>query len=438
MRKNLFTLALLFAAFVIHAQDTTGLIGHWNMNGNTNDVSGSGNNGIGNNLTPAAGQDGVMGHAWYFNGHSSSINVPYNPDMNLSAFTISATIEVMGYYARTCHANELLCRGNSGGVGNGTYQFLFSDAPAGYGCSSSTVDSAQETFSAAATATGATLSPINGYAAFDYLPYVAKNVWCNVTVTFDDTMYKIYINGVLADTASIGTPGLPMGSSTDGLSIGDCQHDSAAGYPYFFHGNMDDMRLYNRVLSDSEIAHINDTCGKITEQPVTSNISSSGGTALYSVGSSIGGAIYQWQGNSGSGFVNLVNAGPYSGVTTTTLTVTGSVAEANNLYRCLVSNTWGCADTSASASLTVGLGVNNITNSNFVSVYPNPATTAITIQSTTEPVSDILITNVVGQTVYSKQSAIGGLQVVTDVSAFPAGVYFVKVNGNTVRKFVKE
>ena len=352
--KNLFTLVLIFSTFALRAQDTTGLVGHWNMNGNTNDTSGHGNNGIGNNLTPAIGQDGVMGDAWYFNGYSSSINVPYNPDMNLSNFSICATIEVMGYYAGTCHGNMILCRGTSGSPAYGTYEFLFSDQPAGYGCSAGVggiVDSAQENICVGAGASGTGLSAVNGFPAFDSLPYIAKGVWYNVVVTFNDTMYKIYINGVLTDTVGIATPGVPMGTSTNGLSIGDCQTDSAEGYPYFFHGNIDDICLYNRVLSDSEVV-------------------------LYG---------------------NITSAVPAVNYNTA------------------------------------------------ISIYPNPATTQLTISSAYDELKQITITNVIGQAVYSRQFTLSTRQEQVDIAALPTGVYFAKVNlayrqagGDVIRKFVKE
>lgn len=46
---------------------------------------------------------------------------------------------------------------------------------------------------------------------------------------------------------------------------------------------------------------------------------------------------YQWQVNTGSGFTNLSNAAPYSGVTTATMTITGTTVAMNNYqFRCVV------------------------------------------------------------------------------------------------------
>jgi len=64
---------------------------------------------------------------------------------------------------------------------------------------------------------------------------------------------------------------------------------------------------------------------------------------------------YQWQVNTGSGFVNVTNVAPYAGATTSTLTITGLTAGMNGYqYRCVLSNTCTPAFNSNTASLTVG------------------------------------------------------------------------------------
>jgi len=76
-----------------------------------------------------------------------------------------------------------------------------------------------------------------------------------------------------------------------------------------------------------------------------------------------------------------------------------------------------------------------------ISLYPNPATKQITIQSTNQPINQISIANLLGQTLYTHQyipTAIRTTQAEVDVSTLPAGVYLVRVNGTEVRTFVKE
>jgi len=76
----------------------------------------------------------------------------------------------------------------------------------------------------------------------------------------------------------------------------------------------------------------------VTLQPVNQTICAGGNTSFTVAGSGPG-VIYQWQVNTGSGFVNVVNGGVYSGATTNTLTITGGTVSMNGyLYRAQLSN----------------------------------------------------------------------------------------------------
>ena len=70
-----------------------------------------------------------------------------------------------------------------------------------------------------------------------------------------------------------------------------------------------------------------------------------------------------------------------------------------------------------------------------ITIYPNPATTELTI-SAPDNITTIAINNLLGQTVYSHEY--NSTQVHVDVADLPAGIYFVKVNGVEVRKFIKQ
>ncbi|WP_445432570.1 T9SS type A sorting domain-containing protein [Chryseobacterium indoltheticum] len=78
----------------------------------------------------------------------------------------------------------------------------------------------------------------------------------------------------------------------------------------------------------------------------------SGGNTTFSI-TATGATSYQWQQNTGSGFVAIPNGAPFSGVTTTTLTITGVTGTMSGYqYRCVATNSSGSA-TSNSATLTV-------------------------------------------------------------------------------------
>ena len=84
-----------------------------------------------------------------------------------------------------------------------------------------------------------------------------------------------------------------------------------------------------------------------------------GGTALFTVAASATAPNFQWQisTNGGATWSNLLNGGPYGGVTTPTLAVSGAMLVLNGTrYRCVATNGVG-STTSNSATLTVATQV---------------------------------------------------------------------------------
>jgi hypothetical protein len=87
-------------------------------------------------------------------------------------------------------------------------------------------------------------------------------------------------------------------------------------------------------------------------------------------------------------------------------------------------------------------GVNGINENqaNTFSLYPNPATDKITIETSGEPKeSSLVIVNSAGQELITRQ--LSERKTVIDISSFPSGVYFVRVTNNKsveVGKIVKQ
>lgn len=419
-RYKLLLGALLWSA-IGFAQSPTGLIAHWDMNGTTNDVSGHGHTGHGQNITTDVGIDGIMGHGYYFNGTNSKITGPYLPDLNVQNYSICAIVKVMGFNSGTCQHNIILTRSKTG---SGTCNYMLS---MGDQNSCSVFDSTIECFSS--TTENRPLS--GGSYPFFYTPTITSNTWYKVVATFNDTAIKIYVNGQLKTNTALVTPGVPLGTSTDSLSLG--YNIFEGGYPYPFKGIMDDVRLYGRVLNDSEVVHYGDTCGYIVAEPHDTTTHTAG-TVTYTVGSSILGALYQWQENTGAGFTNLTNSGPYSGVNTATLTITGvpaSLSAAN--YRCVIGNTWGCADTSGSALLNVAVGVNDVLSAEQVVVYPNPVSNTLNVTLPNVIQSSYILMDVSGRKLKSGSFS---NSVSIDMGEMPSGIYTLRIQseGQTIYK----
>lgn len=81
-------------------------------------------------------------------------------------------------------------------------------------------------------------------------------------------------------------------------------------------------------------------------------------------------------------------------------------------------------------------GIHTLSNAGEYSmIYPNPANSELTICSANK-INQITITNLLGQTLFTQNYNSEKAEI--DVADLPAGVYFIKINGSEVRKFIKE
>ena len=93
-------------------------------------------------------------------------------------------------------------------------------------------------------------------------------------------------------------------------------------------------------------------------------------------------------------------------------------------------------DNTTSCSLTFNLATNNLVNKlSIATVFPNPVYNLLTIKSSTT-IYSINVINLLGQILYTHNY--NSPQVQIDVADLPSGIYFIKINGSEVRKFVKE
>ncbi len=70
-----------------------------------------------------------------------------------------------------------------------------------------------------------------------------------------------------------------------------------------------------------------------------------------------------------------------------------------------------------------------------IKIYPNPASTTLTICSST-PIITVALLNICGQHIISSYHYKQEVQV--DIADLPAGVYYISINGSEVRKFCKQ
>jgi len=427
--KKVLSLLLITISWNCYAQSTTGLIAHWDMNGTANDVSGHGHTGHMYNVVPAADRNGVAGNAYYFNGVDSRITAGYLPDLNVTQVSMCAIIKVMGFYSGPCQDNLVFMRGNR--ITTGNYAFDFSDNYVGTPSTYCSIYDTTEDCIGAACGTNAAPS----FAALHYTPTISENIWYNIIVTYDGLTFKTYINDTLKSTYN--GSGNPVGTSTDSISIGYDLFEASGGYPNPFKGVIDDIRIYNRVLSDSEIVHYGDTCGVITGQPISIS-QPVGSNAQFIVTTTVSNPIYQWQQDGGTGFVNLTNSGPYSGVYTDSLKIASITSSLNGYnYRCIVTNTSYCADTSSNAVLHIhSAGVNEVSIADKISISPNPTNTDIAIQfPELNNFGKVTLMNEVGVVIADQSISDRSMKI--EMSGLPNGVYFIKGQYNGYSFFRK-
>ncbi|MFH1936425.1 MAG: DUF5050 domain-containing protein, partial [Bacteroidota bacterium] len=175
-------------------------------------------------------------------------------------------------------------------------------------------------------------------------------------------------------------------------------------------------------------------CFSILGQPANQHVNV-GGTAQFVIQVAGTNISYQWQTDAGLGFQNISNAGPYSGATIDTLTVSNAtLANNNQLFRCIVTSL-SCSDTSTVALLTVSpIGINDVVEQNPVKVYPNPVSNSVYIQVNASLIGSIYtITDPMGKTVMTGK--LNKENSTIEMGHLSAGAYLFSVEDYSQRSF---
>ena len=96
------------------------------------------------------------------------------------------------------------------------------------------------------------------------------------------------------------------------------------------------------------------------------------------------------------------------------------------------------ANRNLEANFIYTLGVNNYSVQSDIEIYPNPTSSTLTIETNSNTKQNLEIVNLLGQTMYTYYIY---SKATVDVSAFPKGIYILKLNtdkGIVVKKFVKD
>jgi hypothetical protein len=201
---------------------STGLVGAYAFNEGTGttagDSSGAGNGGTLSNAAWTA--DGVFGPALSFNGSNAWVSVADSANLDL---TTSMTLEAwVRPSALTSDWRTIVLKERPSGL---SYALYAADGgsrpPAGY-------------------------VSVNGSDAAAVAPTTLPlNTWTHVAMTYDGATLRLYVNGQLAGSrATTGSAAV----SASPLRIG-----GNAVWGEWFSGAIDEVRIYNRALSQAEI-----------------------------------------------------------------------------------------------------------------------------------------------------------------------------------------
>lgn len=213
------------------AQDNTfvtnGLVAYYSFNGNANDTSGYGNNGAANAVTFVPDRFGIASNAVFLNGSSAYVGIPYSTNFNIPGngqFTLAAWFKLSGYGSGALGIGSLIVKGTANGAWDYGLECPYANQLvlwAGQG---------------------------------GQYPCVSTNVlqlskWYQGVVTYSNAHWALYQNGVLLNETNTA---YQITTSAGGLAIGR-KGEAATDN---FYGTIDDVRIYNRALSASEVSRL--------------------------------------------------------------------------------------------------------------------------------------------------------------------------------------
>jgi hypothetical protein len=238
MKKIFFTL-LLFIVNVGFAQVnlTQGLMAYYPFAGDATDASGNNNNPIFNNATLTADRFGNANSAYHFNGINNYIDIPNNPSINFGQkISLCVWVRPTGFYYGTCHGNMIISKGDFSDPGYYNLEYDDNLYTNSNNCNGGLPDTLHEAF-------GGTLAP-------EATPYIIPGQWYSVVYTNDGDTAKVYINCQLR--VAYPSSATTFANAFD-LFFGENSNNNT-NYPYWFNGDLDEVRIYNRAIDQDEVS----------------------------------------------------------------------------------------------------------------------------------------------------------------------------------------
>ncbi|HEV2210475.1 MAG TPA: LamG-like jellyroll fold domain-containing protein [Verrucomicrobiae bacterium] len=200
-----------------------GLVSWWRGEGNADDALGVNNGTLINGVTFAPGE---VGQAFDFNGGAQYVQVPNSPSLNPAN---AITIETWVYPTNVPATDSMVIVGKDDAASERQYDLAL-----------------------VTSGTGLAFRPHvgvpGGFIFYTGTTPVSLNHWYHVALTYDGTTLKLYVNGVQDGSLAVTGPVL---ATSQPLCIG-----GLTSGPWYFRGLIDEVSLYSRALSATEIEAI--------------------------------------------------------------------------------------------------------------------------------------------------------------------------------------
>jgi hypothetical protein len=209
-----------------------GLIGYWPFNGNANDESGN-SDGVVNGPTLTTDRFGSANSAYNFDGINDFIRVLDNSTLRPEKISLVAWVKT------SSRLGIILGKTNFANANNEQYAL--------------SLDSRKAPLEVLfGIKQNSNCLPSSGWRNSGTINSISDNKWHFIVGTFDGTSLKLYIDGALVNTNN----SLPT-NKIDGCVGGNIEIGRWwSSDPLYFRGIIDDLRIYNRALSQNEIQYL--------------------------------------------------------------------------------------------------------------------------------------------------------------------------------------
>ncbi len=222
-------IGMMFLCENANADLNDGLIAYYPLDGNANDESGNENHGTVNGASLSVDKKGNADNAYTFDGVDDLIDCGYDPST-----TLTNTGSIVAWVKSDFPSgNEIPTKTWAANGGGWNHQ--------GWSCGAKHGDTRDIRFH---WQTGTDV-----YLDTTTMP-LQQDVWVHVVCVATTDKLQIYVNGLLNIESNISDQWV---NTTEDLNIGYCQgsDDTSA-----WNGSIDDVKIYNRALSASEIQQL--------------------------------------------------------------------------------------------------------------------------------------------------------------------------------------